>query len=167
MRAFEFGPLTSGVPFQNRNSLAIFVSILGVIWLWIHSKRQKQHTSTVMQQSCIFCRIASHLVEQTTLLSDDDLCVSFHDISPVADFHILVVPKLHIPSISYLDHNSVPLLQHMKAVAERVAQTHNIPVNSLVIGFTKYVTFLKSLVFFSSNFLVFTINTFLFLHPYY
>ena len=32
-------------------------------------------------------------------VSEDDLCLAFHDIGPKAPVHVLIIPKTHIPSL--------------------------------------------------------------------
>ena len=48
-------------------------------------------------QDCLFCSIVSGEIP-TTKVFEDDLCLAFLDISPMAPTHFLVVPKEHIAS---------------------------------------------------------------------
>ena len=48
---------------------------------------------------CIFCKIISGDIPSTKIY-EDDLVYAFRDIQPQAAIHILVVPKVHIPSLS-------------------------------------------------------------------
>jgi histidine triad (HIT) family protein len=41
---------------------------------------------------CIFCKVANHEVPTQLILDDDDV-LAFHDISPQAPTHILVIPR--------------------------------------------------------------------------
>ncbi|KAI9265755.1 histidine triad family protein [Helicostylum pulchrum] len=60
---------------------------------------------------CTFCdykeTIGARVVAQT------ETCVAFHDRSPSAQLHLLVIPKNHIRTIKDLDGGDVPLLQEM------------------------------------------------------
>ncbi|KAI8079336.1 hypothetical protein BDF21DRAFT_419910 [Thamnidium elegans] len=60
---------------------------------------------------CTFCNyketIGSRVVAQT------ETCVAFHDRSPSAQLHLLVISKNHIRTIKDLDAGDVPLLQEM------------------------------------------------------
>ena len=51
-----------------------------------------------MADSCLFCRIIAREIPATIVAETDD-CVAFRDIDPKAPVHILIVPKLHVPSL--------------------------------------------------------------------
>ncbi len=46
---------------------------------------------------CLFCKIISGEIPSNKAYEDDNI-LAFHDIAPQAPVHILVIPKLHIPS---------------------------------------------------------------------
>ncbi|MGE5236832.1 MAG: histidine triad nucleotide-binding protein [Acidobacteriota bacterium] len=48
---------------------------------------------------CIFCRIASGSIRARLLFEDDEL-LAFHDLSPQAPVHVLVIPRRHIASLA-------------------------------------------------------------------
>ncbi|MCX7829165.1 MAG: histidine triad nucleotide-binding protein [Thermanaerothrix sp.] len=50
-------------------------------------------------ESCLFCRIVSGEVPARKVYEDQDV-LAFHDINPVAPFHVLVVPKVHVSGAS-------------------------------------------------------------------
>lgn len=50
---------------------------------------------------CVFCRVVSGEVPATLVHSDDDV-VAFHDLSPQAPIHVLVVPRMHVRTFSEL-----------------------------------------------------------------
>ncbi|ASG68599.1 histidine triad nucleotide-binding protein [Francisella halioticida] len=50
---------------------------------------------------CIFCKIIAGKVPCKKVYEDENV-LAFHDISPVADVHILVIPKKHITSLNAL-----------------------------------------------------------------
>jgi histidine triad (HIT) family protein len=56
-----------------------------------------------MDNSCIFCKIIDKKIN-ADIIYEDDKVLGFKDINPKAPFHILVIPKKHIPSI--MDINS-------------------------------------------------------------
>ena len=43
---------------------------------------------------CIFCKIASHVIESDYVYEDDRVCAC-RDLSPLAPTHVLVIPKHH------------------------------------------------------------------------
>lgn len=48
---------------------------------------------------CIFCKIVAGQMA-TDLLGQNDHAVAFADINPVANVHILVIPKIHSANVS-------------------------------------------------------------------
>ncbi|MEL6444274.1 MAG: histidine triad nucleotide-binding protein [Bacteroidota bacterium] len=53
---------------------------------------------------------------------EDDRCVAFRDIAPVAPTHILVVPRKPIPSIADLDTDDTALVGHLFVIAKQIAE---------------------------------------------
>ena len=51
-----------------------------------------------MTGECIFSRIARGEVPARRVYEDDD-CVAFHDLTPQAPVHVLVVPKRHVATL--------------------------------------------------------------------
>ena len=52
-----------------------------------------------MSDNCLFCRIAQGEIPSNTVYEDDQV-FAFHDISPQAPTHVLVIPKQHIAKLS-------------------------------------------------------------------
>lgn len=52
---------------------------------------------------------------------EDDQCLAFRDINPVAPLHVLVVPKKHIERLSHASLEDQGLLGHLMRVAALVA----------------------------------------------
>ena len=44
---------------------------------------------------------------------EDDLCLAFHDISPVAPVHILVIPKREIASLAHVELTDSAIFGHL------------------------------------------------------
>lgn len=53
---------------------------------------------------------------------EDDLCLAFHDVSPQAPVHVLVIPKRAIPSLAQAETSDEPLLGHLVMIAARLAR---------------------------------------------
>lgn len=73
---------------------------------------------------CIFCRIVAGQIPSRKAYEDDDL-LAFHDIHPAAPVHLLIIPKLHLPSLleaATPEHER--LLGRMLMLAPRLAQEH-------------------------------------------
>jgi histidine triad (HIT) family protein len=50
---------------------------------------------------CLFCRIIAGEIPASKVFEDDRL-VAFNDIHPQAPMHVLVVPRVHIPTLNDL-----------------------------------------------------------------
>ena len=57
---------------------------------------------------------------------EDKLCLAFHDVSPQAPTHILVIPKKPLPSLAEVTDAEIPLLGHLMRVATDIATKLNL-----------------------------------------
>ncbi len=71
--------------------------------------------------SCLFCSIAEGTIPSQKAY-EDDLCLVFHDISPQAPVHLLVIPKEHIESVAAVTAENAPLVAHMMTVIAKLAE---------------------------------------------
>ncbi len=55
------------------------------------------------------------------ILFEDDSCLAFHDVSPQAPVHVLVIPKKPIKSLVELEAADAPLLGHLWTVIPKLA----------------------------------------------
>lgn len=69
---------------------------------------------------CIFCKIVAGIIPSKKLYEDDEVLV-FHDIHPIAPVHFLLVPKLHVASLSDCVHEHEGLLGRLLLLAPRLA----------------------------------------------
>ena len=74
-----------------------------------------------MASDCIFCRIVEGDIPAARVLEDEQ-CLAFRDLNPVAPTHILVIPKEHIRSTAHAAEAHAALLGHLMLTAARVAQ---------------------------------------------
>ena len=51
---------------------------------------------------CIFCKIVNNEIPSNKVLEDNNF-IAFHDITPVAKIHVLIIPKKHIESFNNVD----------------------------------------------------------------
>lgn len=65
---------------------------------------------------CIFCRIAAGEIPSKKVYEDDKI-LAFHDISPMAPVHVLVIPKTHIASMNEVTSENSDFV---KAVFEKI-----------------------------------------------
>ena len=47
---------------------------------------------------CLFCKIVAGEIPAVKVL-EDDVCVAFMDIGPLADGHVLLIPKTHVVTL--------------------------------------------------------------------
>lgn len=74
-----------------------------------------------MVENCIFCRIVNHEIP-AKIIYEDDQVVAFHDISPKAPVHVLIIPKKHIPTLAHLQEEDLPLIAHIHKVVLQLQQ---------------------------------------------
>ena len=68
----------------------------------------------------IFSRIIAGTIP-ARIEHEDDLCLAFHDVSPQAPVHILVIPKRAIPSVAHLEASDASTVGHLVLVAAQLA----------------------------------------------
>ena len=74
-----------------------------------------------MVPDTLFTKIARREIPAKFVHEDAD-CFVIEDIAPKAPFHVLVIPRLPIPSLGAARPEDAPLLGHLLAVAKRVAE---------------------------------------------
>ncbi|XP_055382502.1 adenosine 5'-monophosphoramidase HINT1 [Condylostylus longicornis] len=55
-------------------------------------------------------------------IHEDDSCVAFHDISPQAPIHFLVIPRKPIAQLSLAEDGDAKLLGHLMLVGKKIAK---------------------------------------------
>ncbi len=70
--------------------------------------------------NCIFCRIASGEIP-ARIVHEDDLVMAFHDLSPVAPTHLLLIPKRHVSSLAAVEEGDGEMLGRLLSVSSRLA----------------------------------------------
>lgn len=78
-------------------------------------------TAATTPENCIFCKIARGEIPSQKAYEDDDI-LAFHDVRPVAPVHLLLIPKVHVPSLYECAASHAPLLGKMLALAPRLAR---------------------------------------------
>ena len=79
---------------------------------------------------CLFCKIINKELSSDIIYEDDEVIV-FKDIHPKAPFHVLIVPKKHIGSISDLEDKD--LAAKIIFTAKKITITYNGEQVSIVI----------------------------------
>ena len=75
--------------------------------------------------ACIFCQIIDKSAPADVVYEDEDLIV-FKDIQPSAPIHVLLVPKLHMPTVNDLDSTHATLMGNLFLTAKRLAEQWDI-----------------------------------------
>ena len=73
-----------------------------------------------MSEKTIFKRIIDGEIP-ANVVHDDEHCLAFHDVSPQAPTHVLVIPKKEIPSVDAISGDDAALLGHMWVVIATIA----------------------------------------------
>lgn len=76
-------------------------------------------------KDCIFCKIISKEIK-SKIISETSLAIAIPDINPVAETHILIVPKKHIDSLGTIDGDDGPILVEMMGVAKKLVEKNKI-----------------------------------------
>ena len=56
------------------------------------------------------------------IIHDDEHCLAFHDVSPQAPVHVLVIPKRPIESLEQIDASDAALLGHIWTTIPAIAR---------------------------------------------
>ncbi len=88
------------------------------------------------EKDCIFCDIvADHAPAEK--LYEDDLVVAFNDLYPKAPVHILIMPKIHIPTAAKMHEEQEELFGHLIWVANKIAQEKGLKGYKVVLNVGK------------------------------
>lgn len=70
---------------------------------------------------CLFCEIIKGAIP-TKKVYEDEKVLAFYDINPQAKIHVLVVPKLHIPSANELNAENCGAVADVFAAVPKIAE---------------------------------------------
>jgi histidine triad (HIT) family protein len=74
-----------------------------------------------MSEDCLFCRIARGEIPSERAFEDDRF-FAFHDISPQAPVHVLLIPKEHIASLNEVGDGHADLLGRLVLRSAMIAK---------------------------------------------
>ncbi len=69
---------------------------------------------------CVFCKIVQGRLPSRRVYEDDTV-VAFHDVNPVGPIHVLIVPRVHLPTMNDLAEDD-RILSHMGKAARQIAR---------------------------------------------
>ena len=70
---------------------------------------------------CIFCKIAAGEIPGSKIYEDDEM-LAFHDITPQAPVHFLLIPKKHIKNLLELEAGDTALAGRLLNKAQELAK---------------------------------------------
>ena len=70
---------------------------------------------------CIFCKIIAGEIPSKKLYEDEQ-CLAFYDIEPLAPKHFLVIPKQHIASAAEIGPEMAPVVGHIYEVIAKLSR---------------------------------------------
>ena len=91
----------------------------------------------MVSKDCLFCKIVKGEIK-SRFLNESDKIVVFADVNPVADVHILIVPKKHIESVSTIKKEDSDYLVSMFAAASRLAEDKKLSAYRLSFNAGRY-----------------------------
>ncbi len=74
---------------------------------------------------CIFCKIRDGEIPSNRVYEDDKV-LAFKDINPVAPFHVLIIPKVHIESVNELNESNVNTVADIHLAAKKIAEENGL-----------------------------------------
>jgi histidine triad (HIT) family protein len=78
--------------------------------------------------NCLFCKIAAKQIPSSIVYEDEEL-LAFKDIHPAAPVHLLVIPKVHVATLSDCDASHAAMLGRMMVLAPKLALEHGCAVS--------------------------------------
>ena len=74
---------------------------------------------------CLFCKIIAGDIPSTKVYEDETV-YAFRDIAPQAPTHILIIPKMHIPSVDGITAENSAVVAHIFEVIPTIAKAENL-----------------------------------------
>ncbi len=74
---------------------------------------------------CLFCSIIKGDIPSTVVYETEDL-VAIRDIAPQAPFHVIIIPKQHIPSPAHFTRENSDIAGKMILAAAEIAKQENL-----------------------------------------
>jgi histidine triad (HIT) family protein len=72
-------------------------------------------------KDCIFCKIASKEIPSKIVFEDEEL-IAFHDISPQAPVHIIIIPRTHIETLEMINEKNYDVTGKLILAASKIAK---------------------------------------------
>ena len=69
---------------------------------------------------CLFCRLAAKEIP-TEIVFESDNIFAFKDIDPKAPYHVLIIPKKHIPTLNDIGEEEKKIMGELLLAAKQIA----------------------------------------------
>lgn len=76
-------------------------------------------------QDCLFCSIVKKEIP-AKIVAENDKSLAFHDINPMADVHVLIIPKIHVCGVNDLSHKNAGMMGDLFMMAAMLARQFNV-----------------------------------------
>ncbi|HOE80149.1 MAG TPA: histidine triad nucleotide-binding protein [Smithellaceae bacterium] len=77
---------------------------------------------------CIFCKIARGEIPCSKVYEDDTV-LAFDDIQPMAPVHVVIIPRIHIPTLMDVAASQLEIVTQMVRAAQKVAEIKRVAAN--------------------------------------
>ena len=84
--------------------------------------------------STIFSKIINKEID-ADIIHEDDLCIAFKDVNPIAPIHILIIPKKEIRTINDIKKDDRIIVGHLFIIAKKIAKKLKIDENGYRLVF--------------------------------
>lgn len=71
---------------------------------------------------CLFCKIATGAIPSRKVFEDHEI-LAFHDITPSAPVHFLIIPKIHVDNLYDADMNHQAMLGKILGMSGQMARS--------------------------------------------
>ncbi len=78
--------------------------------------------------NCIFCKIIAGDIPSNKVYEDEKI-LCFRDIAPMAPVHLLVIPKVHIQSVDFINEENANVIAHIFSKIPLIAKQEGISQN--------------------------------------
>ena len=85
-------------------------------------------------KNCIFCKIIEKKIP-SEIVYENERVLAFNDVNPQAPIHILIIPKMHIPTLNDLLLEQTELVGELIYVSKNLAKLKGIDQNGYRVGF--------------------------------
>ncbi|MBI3283168.1 HIT domain-containing protein [Candidatus Curtissbacteria bacterium] len=91
----------------------------------------------MMSKDCIFCKLVAGEIKTDKVMETDDV-VAVCDINPVAQTHIVIMPKKHIESVLTVSSGDAAGIIAMFRAAQKIVREKNLEAFRLAINGGRY-----------------------------